>query len=166
MRAGSNILFVVDASSIIYGWDNYPAESFPKLWEWIAQQIHLGQLVISAVAKKEVEQVCPECADWLKNASIHVEPVSNEILREALRISHLHGVKNGKYHTKGFDENDAIIMATAKVLNGSLLSNEERQPNIPNDVTKAKIPLACSHSSISINCLNFLEYIRSSGVAF
>lgn len=159
-------MFVVDASSIIYGWDNYPVNSFPRLWEWIADQIHLRQLVISAVAKKEVEQVCPDCANWLKGASIHIEPVSNDILREAMRISHLHGVSNGNYHTKGFDENDAIIMATAKILNGSLLSNEERQPNIPNDVTKSKIPLACSHSSVSIQCLSFLDYIRSSGATF
>lgn len=157
---------MVDASSIIYGWDNYPAESFPKLWEWIAQQIHLGRLVISAVAKKEVEQVCPDCANWLKDASIHVEPVSSNILREAVRISHLHGVKDGKYHVKGFDENDAIIMATAKVLNVSLLSNEEKQPNIPPNLARYKIPLVCSHPSISIQCLSFLDYIRSSGATF
>lgn len=159
-------MFVVDASSIIYGWDNYPEKSFPKLWEWIAQQIEVRDLVISAVAKKEVEQVCPECADWLKDASIHVEPVSNDILREAVKISHLHGVKDGKYHVKGFDENDAIIMATAKVLNATLLSNEEKQPNIPPNLARYKIPLVCSHSSISIHCLNFLDYIRSSGATF
>jgi hypothetical protein len=159
-------LLIVDASSIIYGWDNYPLNKFPKMWEWISSEIKSGVLSILAIALTEVENVCLECSLWLKNQSIITFPVTNDVLLEALRISHLHGIKDGLYHAKGFDENDAIIMTTAAKLDAVLISNEDKQINPPREIKKTKIPRACSHQSVSIQCINFLDYIKSTNVVF
>ena len=157
---------VVDASSIIYGWDNYPINKFPTMWEWISSEIQSRVLSISATALSEVEHVSQECELWLKNESINIHAVTDEILLEALRISHLHGIRDGLYHAKGFDENDAIIMATAAKLDAVLISNEDRQINPPKEIKKTKIPRACSHPRVSIQCINFLDYIKSTNVVF
>ncbi len=159
-------MLIVDASSIVYGWDNYPINKFPTMWEWISSEIESQVLSISAIALSEVGHVCPECELWLKNQSINIHAVTNDILLGALKISHLHGIKDGLYHSKGFDEKDAIIMATAAKLDAVLISNEDKQINPPKEVKKTKIPRACSHPSISIRCINFLDYIKSTSVVF
>ena len=51
---------VLDASSIIYGWDNYPPVQFPKLWVWVAGRIEAGELAIPRVALDEVVHKAPE----------------------------------------------------------------------------------------------------------
>ena len=45
---------VLDSSSALHAWDNYPIEQFPPLWAWLAQRVTLSELSISEVALKEV----------------------------------------------------------------------------------------------------------------
>lgn len=51
---------VFDASSIVYGWDNYPIEVFPKLWEWLAENVADGEVTMSQVSFDEVQHVSPD----------------------------------------------------------------------------------------------------------
>ncbi|MEX1232935.1 MAG: DUF4411 family protein [Planctomycetaceae bacterium] len=84
----------LDASAIVYAWDNYPVGQFPKLWEWLATEIEQKRLSIPQVAFVEVKHVSPDCGVWLSGASILRIPESNEILSEALRIKNLLGIQN------------------------------------------------------------------------
>ena len=157
---------VFDASSMVYAWDNYPIEQFPPLWDWIANQAENGQLVMSSVAFREVDDKVPDCGQWLKDNNLHQLEVSNAVLQEAKRIKALLGIVNDKFHSRGVGENDILIIATAKINNIELVSEEERQ-NIPPQIpAKRKIPSVCSLPSVAVSCINFIEYIKNSGAIF
>ena len=155
-----------DASSMIYAWDNYPFEQFPPLWEWMGGLISQGQIVMSAVAFEEVSHKTPDCCEWLNSVGLHHLPVSNSILQEAMRIKGLIGVVDDGYHPKGVDEKDLLIIATAKVSGLSLVSDEEKQPTRPVELRKYKIPLVCGLNTVSVNCINYLDFIKASKAVF
>ena len=155
-----------DASSIIYGWDNYPIEQFPKLWDWIGAQIADGELAISRVAFDEVETVSPECAGWLRDQDITRKDVTNETANKALSIKNELGIQNDNYHSEGVGENDIFIISTAKVSNVELISDENRQATLPDNQRRYKIPAVCAMPSVSVTCINFVEYIKQSNQVF
>lgn len=158
---------VFDASSMIHAWDNYPVEQFPGLWEWIAEEITSGRLVIPSVAFEEVSHKVPECCVWLRGNNIERVDVTNAILQEAMNAKTLIGVVNDSYHPKGVDENDLLIIATAKIKHADLVSEEARQPVISvNEPTKRKIPAVCALHQVSVNCINFIDYIKRSQAVF
>ena len=75
------------------------------------------------------------------------------------------GVQNDQYGT-GVDANDIIIIATAKALGFTLISNESRQPFLPPSKKKYKIPAVCNLQSVAITCINFTDLIKSSNRVF
>lgn len=157
---------VFDASSIIYAWDNYPKDQFPPLWIWIASQVEAKELVMPNIALDEVNHKSPECADWLKDNNLRQLPINNDIAQEAKRIKELLGIAGDDYHPKGVDENDILIIATARLHGAELVSDEERQTNQPQVMSKRKIPSVCALPSVSVSCINFIDYIRASGAIF
>ena len=157
---------VFDASSMIYAWDNYPIGQFPGLWEWMAGQIASKELVMSSVAFEEVSHKTPECGEWLRENDLERLDVSNAILQEAKRIKGLLDIVGDGYHPKGVGENDILIISTAKQHGAELVSDEERQTNLPHVISKCKIPAVCAMKTVSVSCLNFLEYIKASGAIF
>lgn len=158
---------VIDASSMIYAWDNYPVEQFPGLWEWMASQVEAGNLVIPSVAFDEVSHKVPECCDWLKDNGIEKIEVTNAILQDAMRVKALIGVVDDGYHSKGVDENDLLIITTARAKHCELISEEARQPTLSrNESTKRKIPAVCAMNGVDVTCINFIEYLKSSQAIF
>lgn len=157
---------VLDASSIIYGWDNYPINQFPPFWEWIESQIENGNLSIPQVAFREVQQKTPDCSDWLQEKSIHIHPMSNAILSQSLAIKNLLGISSDDYHVRGVGENDILIISTAKINGLELITNEEKQLTLPQNLKKYKIPAVCNMSSISVANKDFVEYIKQSNQVF
>lgn len=157
---------VFDASSMIYAWDNYPIGQFPGLWEWMAGQIESQQLVMPSVAFGEVSHKTPECGEWLKDNDLERLEINNAILQDAKRIKGLLGIRDDNYHPKGVGENDILIIATARQHGAELVSDEERQTNLPQVSSKRKIPAVCAMQTVSVSCINFIEYIKASGAVF
>lgn len=157
---------VFDASSVIYAWDNYPIGQFPPLWEWMASQIEAKELVMPSVAFDEVNHKTPDCGEWLKENNLEQLAISNAIVQEAKRIKGLLGIVDDNYHAKGVGENDILIIASARLHGAELVSDEERQTNQPQVSSKRKIPAVCVMPTIAVTCINFIEYIKASGVVF
>lgn len=157
---------VLDASSIIYAWDNYPSDIFPPLWAWMGQLMREGRLTIPSVAFDEVQRKTPECAAWMLAQPITRLPMTEAILLDALRTKALIGVVGEKYHPKGVGENDLMIIATARAHSATLVSDEERQLNLPNEPTKVKIPAVCAKPEVAVPCENFLEFIKQARQVF
>lgn len=155
-----------DASSIVYAWDNYPLGQFPGLWQWLSSEIKAGRFVICEVALKEVEGKFVGLAKWLKAEGIQKVTMTPEAIAVALSIKAELGIDGDAYHGKGVGENDIMIVASACVEGHELISNEERQPNLPENKKKRKIPAVCAMESVAVPCHSFIEVIKSSGQVF
>lgn len=158
-------MLVIDASSIVYAWDNYPSTLFPQLWLWLEEACADGNLCIPKPALEEVGHVSPDCHAWLLASGISVLPITNAVLVEATRIKTQLGIANDQYHPTGVDENDLLIIATARTQGCQLISNEAAQPSLPNDQKRYKIPAVCMKHAPP-PCLNFLGYLRQTGAIF
>jgi predicted nucleic acid-binding protein len=155
-----------DASSIIYGWDNYPIQQFPKLWNWMATQIQDKEIAMSVVAVSEVQGKTPDCCTWLKDNDLEQWPVGNNEIQEALRIKDLLGIVGDQYHVNGVGENDIIIISTCRLRGVGLVSDEKRQQVAPSIPAKRKIPSVCGMPTVGVACSNFLDFIKQSGEVF
>ena len=155
----------LDASSIIYAWDNYPLSQFPGLWRWLAIQISLAELTIPTVALTEVVTKSPDCGTWLKSESIQTLQESGKSLVLAAQIQTALGVVDGKYGA-GVKGNDVRIIAIAKIANAELLTDEKTQPGQPKNSLNYKIPAVCDLKSVGVAHANFLEYIKRSKQVF
>ena len=122
-------MLVFDASSIIYAWDNYPVEQFPRLWVWIRDQIHRNLIQLPFVAFAEVAHPAPDCAAWLDASGLIRIAMTNDILLDALRIKTVLGIVDDKYGA-GVGENDLFIIATARAYRTVLVSDERAQPDL------------------------------------
>ena len=156
----------LDASSIIYAWDNYPIGKFPKLWQWLAREIDKKNLSIPQVALEEVKQKLPECGGWLNDVAIAKINVNNAILFEASQIIGVLGIKDDNYHPDGVSENDVLIIATAKTENLVLVSNESPQVKNPQSNAKLKIPAVCKIPKVGVQCIDFLTLLNQSDETF
>lgn len=159
-------MLALDASSIIHAWDNYPEKQFPPLWDWIAAEIEGGEFLIAQIAFEEVEKKTPECASFLKRASITRIKIGNDILQEALRIMSRLGIVNENFHPDGVSENDILIIATARMKKLELVSEERRQTTHPKENRRLKIPAVCQLPDVNVNCMNFIELIKRSEEVF
>jgi predicted nucleic acid-binding protein len=155
-----------DASGAIHAWDNYPIANFPAFWDWIDAEIGKDNFAISEVAFDEVKNKSPECAEWLKIKSVRKINLSETILLRANEIKDLLGIVAEAYNPKGVGENDLLIIATAEVEGAILITEESRQPALPIQRSKFKIPAVCELDEIGVSCKNIRELIATSGVVF
>lgn len=157
---------VLDASSALYAWDNYPVEQFVGLWDWIADLVNKEKVVIPKVAFQEIKHKSPDCADWFSKCGVKRLDATPEILSEALRIQSELGIKNDQFHPKGVDAKDIEIIATALVHKAELISDEGRQAQLPKEIKRRKIPSVCAMASVGVSCISFIDYVKRSGQVF
>ncbi len=158
-------MHTLDASSILHAWDNYPLTQFPGLWDWLAGEIQAQRLSIPTVALEEVGHKSPDCATWLKNQNIRRLPMGNAVLQAAKQIKDEVGIQNDKFHPKGVDENDILIIA-AQYHGATLVTNEARQSSSLKEPTRRKIPAVCDLPGVAVANKNFLDYIQQSQQVF
>lgn len=156
---------VFDASSIVYAWDNYPVAQFPGMWRWMAAQMAERNIAMPSVALTEVGHVAPECAQWLGANGLAQLPMNDRILQDALRIKNLLGVVGDRYGG-GVDENDLFIIATARSVGARLISNESLQAVPPKIMPNYKIPAVCAMATVTVDCINFVEFVKQSKAVF
>jgi predicted nucleic acid-binding protein len=152
-------LRAIDASAVVYAWDNYPPELFPPVWAWIREEIATRTLRIPFVALEEVRNVAPDCATWLTDAGIGVLPVVNQIAIDANTFKGLLGIVGDRYGG-GVDENDLLIIATARHHGYELVTNESEQITLPRVMANYKIPAVCAMQAVGVATCPFLAYMK------
>ena len=158
-------MWALDASSIIYAWDNYPKDQFPKLWNWLGGLAFIGEISIPSVAHQEVSHKTPECGKWLDEIEIPILHPNTKILLCATRLKEMLEIQGDKYGA-GDGENDLIRIATAESNGLNLISNEKVQFDLPKVLSKYKIPAVCSKKKPPTICIDFLEFIKRSKSTF
>ena len=153
-----------DTSSIVHAWDSYPIEIFPRLWEWIEDEVRNGELLFCRTAMDEILKVSPDCGKWLGTVPATITPIENNAVQKATQLKNSLGITDDKYHPKGVGENDLLIIASAFCSTAELISDEEKQITLPINIKKYKIPAVCQLTAHS--CINFLQYIKSAGKIF
>ena len=159
-------MYILDASSIIHAWDTYPLFHFPPVWDWVEENIRAGEFSISSTALNEVKNSAPDCANWLTERSIFVCELDSNVLESAIRIQTALEIDEFRDYPKGVGENDLYIIATAKKLGFTLVSNESKQPKRPSSLQNYKIPAVCELPSVKVKCISFLDLIIELGARF
>ena len=154
---------VIDASSMIWAWENYPAAQMVGFWAWFGSEVSAGRIVIPAVALAEVHHKAPDCGAWLVSKECTVIQVTNQIVQLANSTKMILGIANDSYSAKGVDENDLFIIATAQAMSVPLISDEGKQQLPPLNIKNSKIPAVCAISGVGVECMRFLEYFKASG---
>lgn len=114
----------------------------------------------------EVEKKFPAPAKWLKEQNIERIEINADMLLIAKDIKDELEIVGEAYHGKGVGEYDIVIIACACAEGHELISNEERQPTLPNVLAKYKIPAVCDLDSVAVPCIAFIDLIRGSGKVF
>lgn len=154
-----------DASTMIHALDNYPPKQFPRLWDWLKTELRNGKLIISRVA---YDESIPKLPEEFKPCLKEFRPPTEKdykLIAETMKIKNKLVTEDGNFHSPGVCENDLFIIVHAKLNKATLLTEEARQISLPNDKRKYKIPAVCKEIA-GISCVNFTEYIRSSGEIF
>jgi hypothetical protein len=155
-----------DASAMMHAWDNYPIDQFPALWTWIASEIAAQRIAMAVVALEEVAHKLPECVTWLREQHVARLSMTAAVLTEAMRIKGLLGINDDRYSPKGVDENDLLIVASAKLNGRELICNEGRQLALPQLMPNCKIPAVCGLPTVNVSCLDFVSYMKRSRAVF
>lgn len=158
--------YLIDASSILHLWKNYPINQFPKLWEWMGNQINQDRIMSIDVILDEV--IDDACLEWFNNPDHkikHVDISENEKIAEAQRIKQIIGIQGELRLTgKGIGDNDLELIATASLSSRTVITEESVQASEPIKPIKYKIPLVCKKAGIKF--IHFLELIKSSQKIF
>ena len=64
------------------------------------------------------------------------------------------------------DENGGVQTRSGTVTGVELISDENRQNTLPANAKKYKIPAVCAMRTVSVNCINFVDYIKQSNQVF
>lgn len=155
-----------DASSIVHAWDNYPIGQFPPVWAWLEREFKRRALVISDTALEEVGHKYEECRDWLTSVPVDCIASTGDVLTMAQGYKEALGIEGEKYHPKGVDEKDLLIIASASCNACELIANEAFQPKLPPKRWRYKIPAVCQMETVDVPCIDFLGLITVSGVVF
>jgi Domain of unknown function (DUF4411) len=136
------------------------------LWNWIGDEIGARRFTIPRVALDETGHKSPDCQKWPKGNSIEEIATTQTVITYALSMKSILGIVNDRYNPSGVDENDLLIIASAKATGCELISNEARQPALPKSMLKYKIPAVCSIPTVNVPCVDFLEILTRSGKSF
>lgn len=130
---------LMDASSAIHGWDEYPVTVFPDLWAWVRMRIEGQDILIVKDNLTEIKRNNPECHAWFKEANIEVVIPDNAIAQTARLLADQLGIANDNWRS-GVNYEDLLLLAAACVRRCDVITNEARQPNPPRNLANYKIP--------------------------
>lgn len=158
-------MYLFDASSMIYAWDNYPIDNFPPVWDWVKTEIKNNFFQVPQIAYEEINQKDPNCAGWLKKTGLNCIKMTNvnDILERTIEIKNKLGINNDAYGG-GVGENDILIIAIAKTHGLILVTEEKKQLILPTEKKNYKIPAVCAMTKIE--CISFIDLIKKSNKKF
>lgn len=154
--------YVFDTSAFIIIGHYYP-DQFPTFWRRFDGAVGSGEIVSVRETLKELSTKAsrPWLSDWVKDHSdIFKIPSAKEteFVGKIFRIPHFQMLVSGKARLAGKPAADPFVIAAAKVLGGTVVSEETKKPNA------ARIPNVCEH--FGIPCLSVEGFLAAKGWRF
>jgi hypothetical protein len=154
--------YVFDTSAFIIIGHYYP-DQFPTFWKRFSTAVDSGEIVSVREALNELSTKAsrPWLGDWVKaNSGIFQVPTAAEtaFVGEIFRIPHFQMLVGGKARLSGKPVADPFVIAAAKVLEGTVVSEETKKPNA------ARIPNVCEH--FGIPCVTVEGFLAEKGWRF
>jgi hypothetical protein len=142
--------YVFDTSAFIIIGHYYP-DQFPTFWKRFNATVEGGEILSVRETLNELSTKAsrPWLAAWVKDhSSIFKVPSDKEteFVTKIFRIPHFQMLVSGKARLAGKPAADPFVIAAAKVLGGTVVTEEAKKPNA------ARIPNVCEH--FGIPCLN------------
>jgi hypothetical protein len=150
-------VYVFDSSPLIILFRHYYPDRFPTLWENF-ESLKADNKIISVREVFNEINVYGESdrlTDWAKkNREFFEQPTIQELLivTEVFKNNHFQALIRRKERLQGKPVADPFVAAKAKVLNGTVVTNERFKDNaagLPNVCEKFEIP-----------CINLEEFMK------
>ena len=158
-------MFVIDSSSLVNAWDNYPVDKFPSFWNWLGSELSSGHVLIPVVVEQEVKFKFPDIYDYMTSLSYSPVPVDVSIVSYSMILKKVIGVEEDQYGPKGVDENDIFVIASAHCKDMILISDEGVQFTVPKNLANCKIPMVCQLAEENIECIKLIDFINRSSLS-
>jgi len=152
--------YCFDTSSFITAWQSlYPPQIFPGIWGKLGELIDEGAIIIPDLVLYEIEQQEDDLSDWVKEKPQMVYSSTLEIQTKASEIINTPQFNFASSPTNA-NQADPFVIATAAVLNITVVTEEAYQNNFPPLGGKVlKIPRICEH--YGIDCLSFIGVLKA-----
>ncbi len=142
---------------------NYYIRTFATLWSFFDELVAAGRLIsVSEVLNELANYNEPDSIqDWAKhNKGIFRVPSTAEqlVVQDILAIPRFQPLIGGKAILKGTPVADPFVIAAAKVIDGTVVTEEAFRPDA------AKIPNVCLH--FGVPCVNLEKFMLDQGWTF
>ncbi len=156
------MVYIFDTNSFIV-LSHYFPERFPSFWGNFDEFVSEGKIISvrEVFGELNVEVSKPHLHDWIvTNKNIFNKPSQEEMIfvREIFSIPHFQYLVTQKQRLKGTPVADPFVIASAKVRNACVITEEDKKKNA------ARIPNVCEH--FNIDCMNLEGFMGREGWQF
>ena len=151
------IVYSLDASSLIEAHHSYPIENFPSLWDKLeklikSDRLKMHELVFDEVKDGEIKNWCKEkeLKPYIRVTMDQIDQSKGQIL-----IPKLVNPKTGE------SGGDPWVIALAQELQNCIVVTQEKSSR---NEDRPKIPNVCK--DLGIECINLLELIKKEDWSF
>lgn len=159
--------YVFDTGSLIILFRNYYKSRFPSLWEAFDDLVLNGSIISVKEVLREVEPRDDALAHWSKsNSKIFLPPAASEaaFIAEMFRAQQFQFLVQKQKMLEGGPLADPFVIAKAKQLNATVVTQEGYRADGTIKPNAAKIPNVCQY--FKINCLNLERFMEQENWSF
>ena len=150
------MIYVFDTNSFSEMSSYFP-DVFPAFWARFDQAVTAGEITSTREVLRELNNVSQNhVLDWCNlNKAIFAMPDATEtaFIPRIFAVRHFQQLIGTKQLLRGTPVADPFIIARAKVLGGTVVSEESPKPNAPN------IPAVCQH--FGVPCMKLGDFMRA-----
>lgn len=151
--SGRSPVYCVDTSALIAAWDErYPIDTFPALWDALAELIQAGRLIAPDEVEEELKRKSQDLLDWIAEVGSPFVPSDQATLAGVTDILDRHErlVAAGKRASAA----DPFVITLARLRRATVVTEE-----YGGTATKPKIPFVCS--DYGVTCISLLDMLRA-----
>jgi len=156
------MIYVFD-TNVFRALGNFYPDNFPSIWENISNYILEGNLISVKEVYNELElqSTHEHIIEWSKkNKGIFLPPTIEEIefIKQIFQVNHFQQLIGKSQILKGQPVADPFLIASAKVNNGCVVTEESDKENA------ARIPNICRN--FNIECINLKQFMEDNNWQF